>query len=133
MSCSIGGISMIRINGRCTPIAEAADEYTRYGTDGHGAHKIGRRAPEAILTSVRDVDGDAGVVAHVNNCAALKSTLVTINHGDGTRATNVLIREVEFVNADVVAQSIGGVTAGNRLVTMRWTCRMTASSISQDT
>ena len=122
---SIGGITVITIKGGLTPPGESVEEITRPGHDGHAYKRFGERAPRAELTSIRDVDAVAGVAAHILACVALKGTLITVIDDVGVTMNNVMVIEVETVRSREVGTPVGGVTAGNHLIAMRWLMQMT--------
>lgn len=122
MPTSIGSLNVLSIRGRVTPRGAALREDTRDGVDGHCYIQIGARAPVSNLITVTDV---ADVNTHVSAAVALKGTLVTVTHGDGSTVANVTVLDVACVSSVAVKTPVGGLSAGAYLVTLAWQVQAT--------
>jgi len=123
---SIGGVSVLTLDRGPTPLAAAVVEITPAGADGHAYKRIGARAPAVSAMSIADVDGSAGVEAHIAACRALKGTLVTVVEDSGRSTSNVAVLEVEIAQIKFQALTVGGLVGGDYRVTMTWTLQATA-------
>ncbi|OQB96830.1 MAG: hypothetical protein BWX86_00542 [Verrucomicrobia bacterium ADurb.Bin122] len=123
MAASIGSISVLRMEGRVTPMAENVEVYHRPGVDGVGLWKTGKTAPVSYIITEADV---SNVGDHVNAAKALAGTLVTVTHGDGSSASNVaVIAPPEFLSARAITNVMGGLVGGAYLVRLRWSLQAT--------
>ena len=123
---SIGGYEFITIGGRLTPEAEELVPFNRPGVDGTGYVKVGARAPERDFIAERDFDNATDLTSAINTYTALRSTLVTVVDDVGVSASNVMVLEVEVVSSRTVANAVGGITAGNYLLRIRFRLQMTS-------
>ncbi len=122
---SIGGIEFITLTGDLTPIAMAAAEITRPGEDSQAYLRIGRRAPITQHNTIADVPNTGSVIVHVNACMGLRSTLVDVWDNLNIGTGEVMVVDVEHVSSRRVESPVGGIQAGNYLVTMRWRLQCT--------
>lgn len=123
----IGALQFLSVRGSLTPTGEQLVDITRPGKDGHEFQSIGKRGPVGQLFTMIDVTTAGGVTTVVDSCVALKGTLVTVYDGHGNSCSNVAVLNVEQIQAaQYVVNPVGGVNAGNWLVTMRWTMQPTA-------
>lgn len=117
---SVGSITTLTMQGRVSTLQQSMEEISRRGVDGVAFVKVGKRAPASVVTTETDVANSSAIASHVNACVALVGTLVTVTQPDGTTVPNVLILGVEFVTSKYFSRPVGGVAAGNYIVTMRW-------------
>lgn len=121
---SIGGVTVLRMDGRVTPLAKTLEKFRRPGINGVGLFDLGTDAPSVVVMTVADV---ASAATHVASCKALAGTLVTVVHPDGESITNVAVMAPpEYVSSKKVGTPVGGTSAGAYLVTMRWLLQATA-------
>jgi len=119
---SIGGVSFTTLHGRVPPLATADEVKVRPGVDGHELIEIGARGEPTILRTMRDFDSAAAAASHIDTCAALQATLVTVNYSDGTSENNVQIQRVVPAGGTRYSPvSVGGLTAGSWRVYLEWT------------
>ena len=124
---SVGSVTVMTMQGRVSPPGDTVEEITRRGVDGHAYVKIGKRGALSTLVTLLDVSGSSGVSTHVNAAAALRGTFVTVTDPCANTFANVLVLDVEFIGSKFIATPVGGVSAGNVLVTLRWTVQQQAS------
>lgn len=117
---SIGGYTMLRIDGEITPLGETVEEVTYRGRDGHAYRKLGEAAPVSQIVSTVDAFDGASVSTLVYNYKALQGTAVVIAT-DGVTTAQAIVLGVELLEVRPILNSVGGEVSGStRLVVCRW-------------
>ena len=108
------------------PAGEQLKSITRAGVDGHAFRKIGSQSRPFQMLSVVDVDTLANVEIEVDLYKAYVGKLVTITDDLDNERENVVVLDVEIVQAVAVATFVGGINAPSAaMVTARWLLQMT--------
>lgn len=123
MATSIGTVNFLTMRGRVAPAGMSLREESREGLNGHAYLKVGNRAPVSQLVTTADVND---VSTHVNACAALKGTLVTVVQPDGSSVSNVAILDCAVIDIRKLGTRVGGLGAYQYFVTMVFQVQATA-------
>lgn len=124
MPASIGGKEFLTWQGpKLVTGSMQVSEITRDGFSGHAFNELGVRAfPVSVTTSV-DTD-DAETLG--NQYLDLQGTFVTVVNVDGESVSNVMVVAVRIVRTKKVLSPVGGLTAGDWIITAQWELQATA-------
>jgi len=122
---SIGSIQFIRLDWARQPQGEAVRMLERPGADGVGYQAIGKRARPTRARSICDVANAAAVDTLLQDANAIRGSLQTVVEDDGTSVDNVFVHQVVKVMSKRVLTPVGGLTAGEWLVTLEWVLQET--------
>jgi len=117
---SIGGYTMITVKNNPAPAGMLLADITRPNVDGHAYQEQGYHAPVVYLTSIVDLADAAEVQTEIEGYAALQGTLITVVDDLGNSWTNVAVLSVRSDGGRYVACPVGGIYAGNYIVTAYW-------------
>lgn len=118
-TCSVGAQSFIRIDGTIPKAQQTLENVTRPQVDGVAYRKNGIASPVGQIVGVVDVDTAATAEALRASYAALVGTVVTIVR-ESQSHSNYLVLDAEVLSIDYVGTAVGGLTAGDHLVTARF-------------
>jgi hypothetical protein len=100
LMATIGAVSFDTLHGNAVKEAEIVEQWSRMGTDGSGARKVGKRSRPLPWTGTKWSDSAAAADTHVETCQALAGTVVTITDEWGIERTNCLIVSADPLQND---------------------------------
>jgi len=119
-----GNQNFVILDGDVNQYEQRTKTFVRRGTtDGVGVIKQGRFAKESTLTSINDVpllnvDLTLGLYQDM-----VGSVAVSITNSQGNNWTNVLIVEVELIDAPAAEGIVGGNGTSGAIMTCAWRVR----------
>ncbi|MEN6536339.1 MAG: hypothetical protein ABFD89_21965 [Bryobacteraceae bacterium] len=118
---AIGAVAVLGFSGSDLLVPHMrASNVTRDGVDGVALQKMGKRSAPVMITTVADVD-DLGT--WITAAEALIGTIVTVTTPDARSIPYVYVHDVQVVWPSTlkVLNPVGGLTAGQWVVTATWT------------
>ena len=104
--------------------------------DGHVFLQLGKRAGEGRFFTMKDFDSEANAKTYLDDCYALKGTIITAYDVHERAYENLAVQEIVPAGTDANGQSsavvrvgnaVGGVTSGQYVVELIWIVRRTSS------
>lgn len=118
-TCSIGAQSFIRIDGVIPKKQQTLSNVTRPQVDGVAYRKDGIQSPVGQIEGRVDVSSAATAEALRASYASMVGTVVTVTRETQSHS-NYLILNAEVTDILYVQTPVGGLNAGDHLVTSRW-------------
>lgn len=118
-TCSIGAQSFIRIDGVIPKKIQTLSNVTRPQVDGVAYRVNGIQSPVGQLTAVVDISTAASAEGLRASYAALVGTVVSIVR-ESQSHSNYLILNAEVTDIVFVQTPVGGLGAGDHIVTSRF-------------
>lgn len=115
---SIGGVAFITKEGDsilepCTVL----EDVSRSRVDGHAFRNLGEKSEPVVWVTEVDVDDPEFTDLLYQS---MQGQIVTVVDDDGKDIPNVAILKVRIVSKKKVTRSVGGLTAGDWIVTAQW-------------
>ncbi len=111
MAISIGSENFVSMTGPFNPIGQRVEVFSRPGTDGHEARRMGLKGPPFQVTTFVDVISAAAIKTKIGEYKDLQGTIVSVVDGHGNTWNNVLILQVDAVAVPRLVIAVGGINS----------------------
>lgn len=122
---SIGGNTVLTMNGTPDPMGQVLKPIARAGVDGVAYSKMGTRPAPFGLFTRSGASNATTAKALIETFKALQGTTVTVVDATGRTWTNIVVEDVVTISNRTITTGVGDAAGMTQILQTRWQMRST--------